>query len=287
MRAMTMNLFARHGDWSARRGALREGLRALRPDVLALQEAIVDGTYDQVVDLLGPEYEVAHQRAGLVGDGTHHGASVASRWPIRAVHEVDLHLTPRTWDYSCGTVVAEVDAPEPFGRLLVASHGASWPWWAERERELQALAVVRRLDELVAARPAHVIVGGDFNAGPDTASMRLWTGRQSLDGVSTAYRDCWESVHGTDPGLTFDPRNPLSGVDESGLDRGRRIDHLLVRCGDHGPTLRVADCRLALHRPVDGVVASDHYGVVADLEPREAPMPDTSARTPAGAAVAP
>ena len=40
---------------------------------------------------------------------------------------------------------------------------------------------------------------------------------------------------------------------------------LLVRCGDHGPTLRVADCRLALHEPVGGVQPSDHYGVLADL----------------------
>jgi hypothetical protein len=38
---------------------------------------------------------------GLLGDGRHHGASVASRWPILAVHEVDLHLTPRTGNYSC------------------------------------------------------------------------------------------------------------------------------------------------------------------------------------------
>jgi endonuclease/exonuclease/phosphatase family metal-dependent hydrolase len=274
MRAMTLNLWARHGDWPARRGALRDGLRRLRPDVLALQEAIVDDAYDQAVDLLGADYHVAHQTVGLVGDGRHHGASVASRWPIRQVHEVDLHLTPRTGDYSCGAVIAEVVAPEPLGRLLAVSHGPSWPWWSEVERELQALAVVRRIEELVADEPAHVVVGGDFNALPDASSMRFWTGRQSLDGTSTAYRDCWESVHGSDPGLTFEPRNPLTDHDEPDLDRGRRIDYLLVRCHDHGPTLRIADCRLALDHPVHGAIASDHYGVVAELE---APAPVVTA----------
>jgi endonuclease/exonuclease/phosphatase family metal-dependent hydrolase len=275
VRALTINLFAHHGDWPTRREVLRAGLRELRPDVVTLQEAIVDGQYDQVVELLGPDYSVAHQQVGLVGDDRHHGASVASRWPITAVHEVDQHLTPRTGDYSCGAVIAEVQAP--VGPLLVACHGNSWAWWAERERELQALALLRRIEELVAERPAHVVVGGDFNATPDTASMRVFTGRQSLDGFSTAYRDCWESVHGGESGWTFEPANPLSAVDEPGLDRGRRIDYLLVRCGDHGPTLRVTDCRLALHQPVGGVHPSDHYGVVADLAEPAAPGQDGGA----------
>ena len=279
VRALTLNLFAQHGNWPGRRTALRAGLRALDADVLALQEAIVDDGYDQAVDLLGEEYGIVHQTRGLVGDGRHHGASVASRWPIRAVHEVDLHLTPRTEDYSCGTVIVEVEAPEPDGRLLVASHGASWPWWAERERELQALAVVRRVEELVADEPAHVVVGGDFNATPDTSSMQFWTGRRSLDGLSTAYRDAWESMHGDLPGPTVDPDNPLAPVDKPAPDRGRRIDYLLVRCGDHGPTLQVADCRLALADPVDGAQPSDHYGVVADLRVPERAMPDTSTST--------
>src|SRR3954452_3154962 len=102
VRAMTLNLFALHADWPGRRAAMRRGLLALEPDVLALQEAMVDDAYDQALDLLGEDYFVAHQTVGRVGDGRHHGASVASRWPIVSVHEVDLHVSPRTRDYSCG-----------------------------------------------------------------------------------------------------------------------------------------------------------------------------------------
>jgi endonuclease/exonuclease/phosphatase family metal-dependent hydrolase len=265
MRVLTLNLWARHGDWPARREALREGLRRLSPDVVLLQEAVVDDAGDSAAELLGDGYTIVHQTIGLVGDGTHHGASVASRWPLGAVHEVDLHLTPRTGDYSSGAVIAEVLAPEPVGRLLAVSHGPSWPWWAEAERELQALAVVRRIEEL--AGRAHVVVGGDFNAEPATSSLRFWTGKQSLDGTSTAYRDCWESVHGDEPGWTFDPANPLSHHDEPHLDRGRRIDYLLVRCADHGPTLRITGCQRVFDAPIGGSFASDHYGVVADLDP--------------------
>lgn len=266
VRALTVNLFAQHGDWPVRRQALRQALRVVQPDVVALQEAVVDDAYDEALDVLGPDFAVAHQRVGLVGDGRHRGASIASRWPIRHVHEVDLHVTPRTWDYSCGTLIAEIEAPQPVGRLLVASHGNSWARGAEHERELQAVAVVQRIEQLVAEHPAHVIIGGDFNATPDSAGMRFFTGRQSLGGVSTAYRDCWEAAHPGESGATFDPDNPLTRIDEPELDGGRRIDYLLVRCGDHGPTLRVTDCTLALNQPSAGSMPSDHYAVLADLE---------------------
>ena len=47
----------------------------------------------------------------------------------------------------------------------------------------------------------------------------------------------------------------------------QRIDHILVRCGEHGgPTLQIHDCSLAFNAPVDGVWASDHFGLVAELD---------------------
>jgi hypothetical protein len=46
--------------WSARRAALADGLRALDPDLASFQEAIHHDDYDQVTDLLGPGYHVAH-----------------------------------------------------------------------------------------------------------------------------------------------------------------------------------------------------------------------------------
>ena len=50
------------------------------------------------------------------------------------------------------------------------------------------------------------------------------------------------------------------------LERGRRIDDVMVRCGVHGPTLDVAACALGFDQPAGGVWASDHFGLVADLE---------------------
>ncbi|GAA1578297.1 hypothetical protein GCM10009789_34720 [Kribbella sancticallisti] len=44
----TLNIWCRHGDWPARREVLREGFRNLRPDLVALQETVVEDSYDQV-----------------------------------------------------------------------------------------------------------------------------------------------------------------------------------------------------------------------------------------------
>jgi endonuclease/exonuclease/phosphatase family metal-dependent hydrolase len=243
---------------------LVDGLARLQPDLVAFQEAITSDGYDQVVDVLGPDFHVVHQRTGLLGDGNH-GASIASRWPLVDVREVDLHVTPRTADYPCGTLVAEIRAPEPFGPLLFVDHGPSYQWGAEHERELQAVAAARLVEEVVDGREIHVVLAGDFNAVPDAASVRFWCGLQALSDTSVSYEDAWETASAGDPGHTHSPGNPL--VHESGtpLEPGRRIDYIFVRCADHGPTLAVSACALAFDRPVGGVWASDHFGVVADL----------------------
>jgi endonuclease/exonuclease/phosphatase family metal-dependent hydrolase len=106
---------------------------------------------------------------------------------------------------------------------------------------------------------------GDFDDTPDSSSIRFWTGRQSLGDLSVAYRDAWEATHPGDPGHTFSPENPLVRAGEMPSELGRRIDYVMVRCGTHGPSLDVVDCRRVFDRPVDGVWASDHFGVLADL----------------------
>ncbi|MEV0718186.1 endonuclease/exonuclease/phosphatase family protein [Asanoa sp. NPDC050611] len=262
LRVLTLNLWARHGDWHRRRDVLAAGIRELAPDLVAAQEVLVEDGYDQLADVVGDGFHVVHQTGGH--DGLR-AVSVASRWPVGRVREADLRVTDRIGTYPCATLLVEVLAPAPLGRIILANHGPAWQWWAEAERERQAVATARAVEELVGELPGHVVAAGDFNAEPGAASMRFWTGRQSFDGLSVAYRDAWESARGGAQGWTFDPRNPLTAVDEPGLDRGRRIDYVLVRCTDHGPTLRVRDTCLAFSQDVAGVWASDHFGVVADL----------------------
>ena len=248
--------------WSDRRAVLAEGLRALDPDLAAFQEAIHHDDYDQVPDLLGPGYHVAHQTR-READGS--GISLASRWPLGEVHELDLQLTPRTRDFLSVALVAEVQAPPPVGALLFVNHKPNFELHLEHERGLQAVATAGLVERLVAGRELHVVVAGDFDAVPDSASMRFWRGLQGLGDTSVCYRDAWEHTHPGEPGHTFSPENPLVADGTWPLDRGRRIDHVLVRCAEHGPSLDITACTRAFDQPVDGVWASDHYGVVADL----------------------
>jgi endonuclease/exonuclease/phosphatase family metal-dependent hydrolase len=263
---LTLNLWARQGVWPDRRAVLVSGLRELRPDLVAFQEPIWDDTYDQVVDLLGPDYHVAHTRRGLVPAAEHQGASVASRWPLGRLHEVDLQLTARTADFPCTTLVAEVLAPGPLGRLLFVNHLPSWQRSFEYEREVQTVAAARTIEAIVNGRDIPVVLTGDLDAEPEAASVRFWTGRQALGNMSVCYRDAWQSIHPTEQGYTLSPRNPLRGEPGVPPQPGRRIDYIFVRCGEDGrPTLEIAACALAFDEPVAGVWASDHFGVVADL----------------------
>jgi endonuclease/exonuclease/phosphatase family metal-dependent hydrolase len=248
VRVLTLNLWGQSGDWSARRQILVAGLRALQPD------------------LVGTDYHIAHQSQGLVPvePAGFHGASIASRWPIKQVREVDLHLTPRTSDFPCKTMMADLDAP--YGAVLFVNHLPSWQLDFERERELQAVAAARGIEELLAERPRHVIVVGDFDADPSSSSVRFWTGRQSLDGMSVCYRDAWESKNPGDPGHSYTPENHQMGGPDWPF---RRIDYILVRSETHrGSSLDIVACRQVFTEPVKGIWASDHFGLVVDLENR-------------------
>jgi endonuclease/exonuclease/phosphatase family metal-dependent hydrolase len=271
VRVATLNLWGRRGPWAERRSVLVDGFRELRPDLVAFQEAIKNDGYDHVIDLLGPGFHIAHQRDREADrqDGTEdgQGVSIASRWPLGSVREVDLDLATRTGDFAHTTLVVEVLAPEPLGPLLFVNHLPSWQLTFEHERELQTVAAARAIEELLDGREMHVVLAGDFDATPDAASVRFWRGLQSLGDTSVCYRDAWVSVHPGKPGHTFTARNPLVTAenDDWALELGRRIDYVMVRCVEHGPTLDVTACERIFDEPVQGVWASDHFGVVADL----------------------
>lgn len=261
MRLATLNMWGVRGDWAARRAVLRDGFARWAPDVVTFQEAITTDTYCQAADVLGPDYHVIEQ-TGRETDGQ--GVTTATRWPVGDVVEVDLQIGERTRDFACTSLITELFAPPPIGRVIVVNNLPSWRLELERERELQAVRTARTIEEMADA-DTHVLIAGDFDADPAAASIRFWCGRQSLDGFSVCYRDAWESAHPGEPGHTYVPDNGLS-VDWDWPFR--RIDYVLVRCGRYGgPTLAIRDCRRIFDQPVEGVWASDHFGVMADLEP--------------------
>src|SRR4051812_49320937 len=169
LRVMTMNLLSpEHANWERRRLVLQEGLAALRPDLIALQESVV------AEDLLGPEYHVA-QHSRRSDDGV--GAVLASRWPLQQVQEIDLRVTSRVDLPWCAAVLAEISAPQPVGPVLFVHHKPTYHIGYAHERELQAVATARFVENWLAHGDRHVILAGDFDDTPDSSSIRFWTGR--------------------------------------------------------------------------------------------------------------
>lgn len=263
LRVLTFNVYGpANPHWEERRELIRAGLAELRPDVVALQEVMRTEEYDAVSDLLGDGYSGAWFSSPS-GDGV--GGVLASTCPMRVVTEVDLHLTDRTREVLpwCATLIAEVDTP--LGEAVFAHHKPAWPFGWERERELQAVRAAQVLEDLCGERQRHVVVLGDFDATPDSASVQFWTSRRSLEGMSVCYSDAWELGGPGGAGHTFTRANPLVRAGQVATAIDRRIDYVLLRAGMHGPSLEVVDCRLAFAEPRKGRYASDHFGVVADL----------------------
>lgn len=264
VRLLTLNLWGIEGDWAARRSVLKAGLRDLHPDAVVFQESIKTADYDQAKDLLSAEYTVIHQE-GRSPDGT--GNTIACCLPLGEVRQCFLQVTPRVdsahqWIGSVAAV--EVRSPNPIGDFLLVHLKTSWQPDYDRERELQAVAAARFIEEALQGRDIPVVLAGDLDAGLDSGSIRFWKGQQSIEGVGVRYHDAWEGTHGQE-GDTFTPRNPLVATGDMSQETGRRIDYILVRCDLDGPTLKVANCFLAFDEPVEGVWATDHFGVVADL----------------------
>jgi len=155
------------------------------------------------------------------------------------------------------------------GDLLFIGATAAWRPEAESVRERQAIALTD-LD----ARHRQVlptIIAGDFNAAPDAASIRFLSGLQSIGGHSVHYHDAW-AVADSGPGHTWAVDNPNARSEIDKIIRQpnyrRRIDYVFVGSWHAHPKAHchVQAATLAFDQPIDGLWASDHYGVVVDLE---------------------
>jgi endonuclease/exonuclease/phosphatase family metal-dependent hydrolase len=280
LRVVTWNVLTLEDAFGRQRQeAVRRALPELRPDIIALQEVTRSPDLDQAGYLLGQDFMIVD----LPGRSpSFAGECLASRWPLGDVTTLDVAVADSGEDLPRATAVAvEVLVSPPLGPLLAVHHRGTYQLQLEHAREKQALATARFVEDLVSDRPdLPVVLLGDFNADPNAASIRFLTGRQSLEGTSVRYEDAWAAARPSELGHTFSPRNPLVRAGQMPLERGRRIDYIMVRSGAHGPMLDVVDCRLILDQPVDGVWASDHFGVLAELQRPEHPPGAWAQRRP-------
>ena len=267
IRLMTYNILNTDADWERRAEIIRSGLQALDPDIVAFQETMMIEGRDQIKRLVDAGFHVVQSGDRDKGEL---GVSIASRWPIERQEEIEFQVTDRQETPSIKALIAEVAAPEPFGRLIVVNHPPDAQPERERERELQTVRVARRIEELAANPETHAVIMGDINAEPDSACMRYLTGKQSLEGSSVCYRSAWQRIHPGEPCHTYTRANGIYASRTWDWPFSQ-LDHILIRVGDKGqPTLDITACELAFDEPMDEVWASDHFAVVADLAIPEA-----------------
>ena len=263
-RVVTWNLDHHPLDLRSRREQAAEILNTLDADAICLQELPGDdGSEDaqMIAERLGMEV-AAH---GITG------TFVLTRWPI--LHPVEFPFTFTETGSAAGALIEKDDQ-----RFLVVSAHLAWGSGREAARLSQAIEMDKVISEHASLEPFRVggnqvvgVIGGDLNSEPTAASIRYLTGLGVENGSSTLWTDAW--CRGEGVGITSSAKNPLAartamssaGIEHVGDIPERRIDYLLVRGYAYGRTGAPVHTALIGTPDADGVVVSDHYGLVTDL----------------------
>lgn len=244
----------------ARLDLVTDALRALSPDVVALQEASTTRGRGNVASRLAGRLGMNHAYApstprlfrsawlnARVAEFMNfdEGPAILSRFPIR---RSEAHRLP-----ACGRLLerrlllfAELATPD--GPLPVFStHTAGDPCHTRRVAEL----VRERRGDLPA------VLMGDFNAVESSEAIRALS-------AEAGFVDVFRTARPHDPGLTV--WQPVTAGERR---VHRRVDYVFLVPG-HRVAGVVIDSRVVLDRPAtrpDGASLwpSDHYGVLADL----------------------
>jgi endonuclease/exonuclease/phosphatase family metal-dependent hydrolase len=260
LRVATLNIWNRFGPWEQRFVAIREGVRALAPDIMGMQEVLRlepgegDGLDQAKAIAQGLGYHVAYGRSK---EQRWYGNAVLSKWPITATEVFEL---PR-----CGTderrclLLAVVASP--FGEIPFFVTHLNWKFDDGHVREAQVREIAERVTAFASTFPAVLV--GDFNAEPEADEMRYLRGLTTLGATKRVYfQDAFAIAGDGTAGATFATRNPFAAPLR---EPDRRIDYILVRGRDERFLGEPLEARVCFDQPVEGTFPSDHFGVVATL----------------------
>lgn len=275
IRIATLNFWGTEAPLERRLALAVAQLRELDPDVLCLQEVKphADATTAHVIgDQLGMIAHYATATAWNAGELGHtmageEGLAIVTKQPLLAHRVLELP-----------------DARPGDVRILLSGQVATdgGPIWIHTThlhyRLADGLARERQVESIDAAvtfcgrsnTDSPQILCGDFNATADSDEIRFLRGLTTLSGRRTHFQDAWLRCH-RDPsdelreGITWSSENELTRPLRS-LDIDRRIDYIFVTSRKKDGRGTVHDCRVALKDRDDGICASDHFAVVADVQ---------------------
>jgi endonuclease/exonuclease/phosphatase family metal-dependent hydrolase len=263
VRAMTWNVWWRFGPrWADRQPALRETLRRLDPDVVALQEVWGSAgktQADELAEAVGlqavfaqPSYPAVPQPPRTSDDeGVTLGVALLARWTVTGHRVITMPARHRSWDPVA--VMATVAHPAGPLHVIGACLEHAIAYTDDRIAQARLLAEIATTPELDG--PCPVLVMGDLNAAPHSPVLR------SLHDVMT---DGWTAGQGDPSGITLPSTHPSAPLEAGPELVDQRIDHIFFRPGEEGQQVLVESAALA-GDPVDGVFPSDHRAVLCDL----------------------
>jgi len=198
-------------------------------DLVLLQEVDREtersGRVDQVAELV--------RRTGMHGvfgktldyQGGGYGIALLSRWPVSGDTLIHLPVDPPQERAGGsreprGALRARVEAPGGALYVLNTHLDAS----GEDTYRLQESARLLALAGELRAAGERVLVGGDFNATPESPVARAMTG--------AGWRDGWEACGGSGAGLTYPAKEPAKRIDYLWIAPGAACDSAAVVGGE-------------------------------------------------------
>ena len=270
MRVATWNLWWTFGPWRERQPAIEATVAAVAADIWLFQEVVNTPEYSQakrIAELNQLNHIVAEAPDGSPRQFTN---AVLSRFPVVEHQTVSLpHLDSEP--AARHAILARLATP--WGHQVVVSTHLAWQYDRSELRERQLAALVSAISDFAPLESGEdheassgwpAVIGADLNAVPESPEVQRLTGvsRPYLDGV--VFTDAW-AVAGDGPGLTWSRSNPHRNEAQW---PERRVDYIFVGWPRAKPFGNALSAELIGVTPIDGVVASDHYGVVVDLDHR-------------------
>lgn len=275
LRVLTLNIWNRQGPWEARRRLILDGLRAEAPDVIALQEVLrlegPDGSRLCQGEDLGQALGcgVSYGEAMDIGGGLRFGNAILSRFPAL---ESCSAMLPNPEGHEARSVVFAL-LSTPAGALPVFATHLDWQLDLSRARCEQVLFIADRMAPYLGPTWSGLppVLAGDLNAEPDSDEVRFLRGLHCLPVQDEAGRLRLRSTYlcdtfgmlGQGPGETFARSNAYAARER---EPDRRLDYIFVGPPDRRLRGEPLAARRCFTEPAGGVFASDHYGVVADLQ---------------------
>ena len=277
MRVLTWNLWYEFGPWESRQLAIRRVIEREDPDVICLQEVFCTrtstSTYsfaDRLANELGHHSVTSdgpwfpRRESTVAGEETAMGNAIISRWPIESHGQIAL---PGKDDDAGYRKAVHARIATPWGSWpIVSTHlNHRFDESAVRLRQVDALAdlIVELRGDSATDLP--VVVGGDFNAVPDSDEIRRLTGRTTTRHANLVLSDVWEQC-GDGTGQTWRSDNRYQS---DANWPNRRLDYVFVSWPRPKPMGHPRRAWLTGVEPedVDGlsVQPSDHAAVVVDL----------------------